>query len=119
MIGFYSYGVEFWVYVAYVLFAWCLQRFLPWRLASRTMIAGCFALLILRAVYGLLTGANHEKSVKTAMMMAFIRINFAAQNLRDAAILRSGKEHKLSEREIYYAQPLMGGYVALSDWVQY
>ena len=29
-IGFYCYGVEFWILIAYIMLAWCIQRFLPW-----------------------------------------------------------------------------------------
>ena len=98
--GFYCYGCEFWVYIAFVMMAYLIQRLLPMQIATKSMMVIFYTLLLLRSLYGLCLGNNSDVCVKTAMMMAYLKIHYIAQAMRDAAVLRSGKEHKLSEREI-------------------
>lgn len=118
--GFYSYGCEFWVFIIYVMMGWCVQKFLPMHIATKALMGIFFTLLLMRSLYGLCLGNNSDVCVKTGMMMAYLKMHYIAISMRDAAVLRSGKEHKLSEREVWYAQPLLDGKpVPLATWVQY
>ena len=88
IIGFYNFGPSFWLIIAYIMLAWVIQRLLPWRIASKTMIATSFLLLFVRSLHGLITGTNLVVTNKNTFMNAFLLIHFVAQNIRDAAILR-------------------------------
>ena len=93
IIGFYAYGTTFWIFIAFVMIPWLMQRLMPWRTASVLMIATSYLLLFVRSMHGWYMGTNADICVKTAMMCAFIKTNFVAQNLRDAAVLREGIPH--------------------------
>ena len=105
-IGFYTYGIPFFMYIAFVILGYLQLRFLPTRVSTSTIPVIAMGILILRAGYQTLKGSNAELSVKTVMMVAYIKMCYIALNRKDAdAIARNDARH-LTKREEIYAEPL-------------
>jgi len=65
VMGFFAFGVSFWLFIGFVLLAWLQMRLLPWRVASASMMIVGFSLLLLRSLYGWFEGNNADINDKT------------------------------------------------------
>jgi hypothetical protein len=63
-------------------------------------------LLLVRAGYQTLKGSNTELSVKTIMMVGYIRLCYLAINVGDADAITRKDAKLLTPREEFYAEPL-------------
>ena len=119
IIGFYCYGVEFLIVIAFIMVGWLLHRFLPVTVAYWSMISVCYSLLMVRSLYGFFMENNGDLNAKTSMMMSYIKIHMVAQNMRDAAVRNKGGENNLSKRELYMSDPFLKGRLSLFEWLPY
>ena len=78
-----------------------------------------FAFLLVVSIYYFFMGKSDAISVKIPIMVGFVKLNYITFNMQDAATLKAGTKHQLTEREIKYSEPFKNGSVGLFDWVQY
>lgn len=117
LIGFYTYGATFFLYIAYVMLGWLLMKLLPRNAAAVLIPTISLALLLLRGIYQWFEGTNTDLNVKTTMMIAYIKLHYVSQNYKDAPLLTQ-KTHSLTARECNYASALTEA-IPLRDWVDY
>lgn len=120
-IGFYFYGLLFFLNICLVLISYAYLVFLPRSMAS-TMISVTGALSTMSVSFYIYNVAEMTVGgmLDVVFMINFVKLHMFAVNYDNAAKLDdpiAGKD--LTKRERYFAQTLKGDIVGLYEWCQY
>ena len=105
-IAFYTYGVPTFLRVGYIFTGYVQLRFLPRQTSAWTVPFVALVLLTIRSISQTLNGTAADLSVKTAIMIDFIRLAQVAANMADADAIRRKDDALVTTRERYFAEPL-------------
>ena len=106
-LGFFTFGINFLLYIAFVLIGWLQIKLLPARIAPTSMLTVGTTLFLIRMYHNKVSGqAAHGLTDRIQFMFGIIRLCYVACNYKDAVMIAEKKDQLMTPRERLYAEPL-------------